>query len=160
RARLRAMGPRNAGAWVAVVCATSAVCTFDIRDARPSQPLITEDMTVLDLAVEPPADLAQPPEPEPDLTAPPDLTNPACITIADDFDVEPFDRWSRGVSTIYDAQLKMIELNPPDDGRAGSLFFNVPVHLGVFDARFDFYMGDGQGADGMALVFAKAAKVT
>jgi hypothetical protein len=165
QARLLAMALRIACVWAALVCGG---CKFDVGSAIGPPPTGSDDLALPDLAMNPPppppADLAQPMIGD-DLAeiadlANPDLANPACTRIEEELRSDPSERWAFNGSARYDAAAKAIELNPAlAIGSAGSAFFRTKLHMVAVDARFTFYMGDGTGADGLALVFAKAGRV-
>jgi hypothetical protein len=145
----------------------SAGCTFDVRSWGTSPPLGVDDMSV---PMQGTPDQA-PPDPNPDLagilpgadlaTSPPDLANPDCKHIDEDFGSDPVARWYYNGAGSYDSGAKAVQLNPANAiGSAGSAFYRQKLHMVAVDARFTFSMGDGGGADGMALVFAKADAVT
>ncbi len=161
QARLRAMGLRQTFiSAAALVCSGATGCTFNVPDSNlPPPPPIADDLAVPDLSLPaPPPDLAAV---EPDLAPVPDLaTNPACTRIAEDFAADPAATWTLAGSATYDATAKRLQLTPPSSGAAGSAFFSTKQHVPAFEARFKFYIGDGSGADGMAMVFAKAQAVT
>jgi hypothetical protein len=162
QARLRAMGLGHACVSVAVV--VCAGCTFTVRSSDAPTNVGGEDLAVpaaADLAMAAGADLAPPRDPL-DLAVIPDLSpNPVCTHIDEDLTSDPSARWYFDGSASYDANAKALQLNPAlAVGSAGSAFYRTKVHMAAVDVRFTFYMGDGTGADGMALVFAKAANVT
>jgi hypothetical protein len=158
QARLRAMGLR----WtfisaVALLGSGATGCTFKVPDGNPPPPLLgAGDLAVPDLSS--PLDLDGV---APDLATVPDLaSNPACTRIDEDFAADPAATWTLAGSAKYDATVKRLQITPPSFGAAGSAFFSTKLHVPAFDARFKFYIGDGSGADGMAMVFAKAQAVT
>jgi hypothetical protein len=149
---------RNACLWTVLLCGGGG-CTFNVRAADPSSTIIVVDMAMSDLASPSSSDLASP-SPS-DLAVLPDLANPACTHIDESFLSDPSARWAFDGAAVYDANAKALQINPAlAVGSAGSAFFRTKTHMPAVDARFTFYMGDGSGADGMALVFAKADDVT
>jgi hypothetical protein len=161
------MGRRSACAWAVVAACACAGCSFDVRSWGTAPPIGVDDMSV---PGQEPSDQALPPEPNGDLAGIPagadlaripDLANPACKHIDEDFGSDPAARWYYNGAASYDSAAKAVQLNPSGAvGSAGSAFYRDKLHMVAIDARFTFYMGDGGGADGMALVFAKANAVT
>src|SRR5262249_60462481 len=60
----------------------------------------------------------------------------------------------------YDTANNRLQLTSLNTEVAGSAFLTTPLATPAFDARFSFRIADGAGGDGMAFVFAKAARAS
>jgi hypothetical protein len=141
---------RTAGLGVAV-CGLVVGCNFEVGGLSQANHVLSPDLGVGDLAAPPPpsslADLAS----LPDLELP-----PACTRVSETFDVDPSPRWALAGDASFDASAHVLQLTTTNIDVAGSAFFATAIFTPAFDVRFDFRIGDGTGADGMAFVFAKA----
>jgi hypothetical protein len=142
------------GRWRALLVFGLAVgCRFDVLGSwSTSAPAAPPDLA----AAPPPAapDLGD----EADLGATPDLLSP-CTRISDRFAADPTGRWALAGDASWDAAHQALQLTSVNFDVAGSAFWATPLYTPAFDARFDFRISDGSGADGLAFVFAKAASV-
>jgi hypothetical protein len=102
----------------------------------------------------PPPDLARQPPP-PDLMPPNDLM-PPCVHVTESFASDPSARWALMGTATYDAANQRLQLTGPVLATAGSAFYAHALYTVAFDARFDFRIFDGDGADGMAFVLAQS----
>ena len=99
--------------------------------------------------------------PVPDLSAPPpDLVTPPCVVVTESFAADPAASWTLLGDATYDAVGKRLQVTSLGNNVAGSAFYSQPLRTEAFDASFTFRISDGQGADGMAFVFAKATNAT
>ncbi len=98
-------------------------------------------------------DLAPPATTDLGALAPADLSSP-CTRIDEALTGDPGPRWSlMGDASADGSGLQLTSLGY---NAAGSAFYAAALPSTSFDASFDFRIWDGSGADGLALVFARA----
>lgn len=109
-----------------------------------------------DLASAPPDDLGAVPLAG-DLQAPAvDLVSP-CTRVDEPFARDAASTWTLMGDASIDAAGAGLQLTSLGFNVAGSAFYDVPLPAASFDARFQFRIADGSGADGLAFVVASAA---
>lgn len=127
------------------------VVVGDLGGGGSSDDLATDlgSGVVADLSVDRP-DLA----PLADLAPPPsDLRG--CTVISHSFAAAPPVGWMLAGDARHDATAMRVELTAPSPSDRGSLFWTTPITVTSMHARFRVYIGDGNGADGLALVLAQ-----
>jgi len=80
----------------------------------------------------------------------------AVRVIDEDFN-EPTENFTYNGSAIQQLKLGVVLLTQTVTGQAGSLFFNTPYDVSTFKARFDFWTGKGNGADGLTFAVLDSA---
>jgi hypothetical protein len=141
-----------------------SIGSVDVDAAVDRAPPITtpDDLAsppVVDMAVPPQkivADMARPVVH--DLSLPPDL-GPICEHVTETFAGDPTSRWALMGNASWDGNGTRLQVTSPDLNVAGSAFYNHAFYTVGFDARFDFRIDDGSGADGLAFVLAHSASV-
>jgi hypothetical protein len=163
-------------AFIALLGSGAAGCRFAIPglsiDAGAQAGQATPPLTALDLAETQPGeamDLALGPTPPTtmDMARPLSIADMAnsidmtsgCVHVNETFASDPTARWTLQGNATYDANNQRLQVTSPDTNVAGSAFYNQPLFTVAFDARFDFRINDGSGADGLAFVLARSGSV-
>jgi hypothetical protein len=85
----------------------------------------------------------------------PNLARPA--SVIEDFDapIDPAEWLLSGNGASQDLTNGWLVLTPPENDNTGSAFLTEAIDATKFDASFRFYIGDGNGADGMTFAWVR-----
>jgi hypothetical protein len=137
----------------------AAGCVFQVGSLDPLPPNGDDLAATVDAGVPsdgPAPDLgeAAPDLAEADLLPAPDLAG--CTVVSHAFSDDPSAAWRLFGDSKPDPVEKRLQLTGVASSEAGSVFYRSPLAVGSLHATFKVYIGDGDGADGMAFVLARA----